>query len=1501
MADDEEDLSKAEPSRWHTGAGSHFPTYSAHKLRRLAASGLGELHAMERAVARMSRTTDERGAYDGAQRITPHVVTLQDVTRGLGLERADAQRIEAVVADTVPTFTQKTQTQRIFHARSALLSVLRDSMKHVDADTRGELSRRAVAYWQRHYQTDYGKEPTVRFGAGESRKSMSSSDEPIPVLTVSRLTQAPRPRYVIDLSKAARGGKYYRRVPTGNPKRPWRYYYTKEAYERAHGKDAHHHGPDVLRTRKKGKGRKVNPAQLDLFGGRPAEAPKADTPKPAPKPAPRPAPRRSPEQEERGASESGGDLSYYVGGLPYAAAIFKETVQILRSLSPWASPVSLPMSAAMERALQEGLVRGELRDGRVWNAIRTEAGMAWLKEQAHAKPRVAPRAPAANEPGTSPDLARIWQERTKREHDALMARRDAADARRKEAEARAAKERAPAPAAPEKSPLEALRERITALARYFGSEEAVLAQNPELARQLEEHERKERVGQEPAKQEDDAKAHERTKVTGKDLMEMARELNQSTVPKPPRAVSWATVHSDKVHEAWRKHLANGRTRPSDPAKTSEPGWDRFKDEETPSEKGDVPYASPLRPADMVWKWRSGGYHPWHISKNPDGTKNTTAGLTFKTKREALAQAESMTAVWHARHGHPLPSELEHKRKIYESFSGHFDELRGFRDKGRSEMAQWVETTKRDITELRASWEPQRVIERVESTIRLRGDALRTRTDPEEKRMLRELIGWLETQLSELRNGQRQHDRLAGNLASSSTRLRQVVANLRRQQQPEAHRDLTYLRETGSTDLPKVHVKVRADGEIERAGVIDGNHRLVVAAESKKPTVKVELVVETPHGESTEVVDLPTIGIVPRYVGAATPPGASGPAPTPAPAPTPSPKPSGPPAEPKPRPVPKESPRGRARQRTAEMVDSDYVNDRNSAIEQRGEDVVGSARHKAMEWKSLRDALEHVDAGRMFTRKFLDAQHPVDLISPMQRAQPGDQQFSLLFAHLVSQKFPAKPPRLTRGKSPEVGTWWLNQQLSRRATQIEYMQATERWKTMGQEERAKVEQDYERARRTGYYEAHETLRTITTALAERIMSGDLTFERAMRVYRDQLSEAMNNAHAERKLFAAECLRQVANKGWRGKGAATREIHGITKRIKAEGLGGAGAELSPEGWSRFREVAMQVMEGSTVAKAFGEAPKKRKSSRLDPASFYNTDVMERKGPASEFRSAKQGLDLLDGQAGGKFGMRSVQWGKSVTDGEREHHLKSCVDSFADLTDILGLPPQMASFNGRLAIAIGARGKGKALAHYEPELQVINLTRNSGAGSLAHEWGHFFDYVVREISEQTTGNRGRGRFRDNKRPAFERTRDPSYSQKTVPETPTEQAMKHLMDSPEYAAFSRRVRRVTRQRNLSQKTQEYWQSDTEQWARCFERYVQRKLETSGRENTYLVGVKDDADLWPTDEEVEGMTPYFDRIFEAFRNSGMLTKALAWLGFVREDYLPLVKGRPRFVIPRGR
>lgn len=48
---------------------------------------------------------------------------------------------------------------------------------------------------------------------------------------------------LLTLSKgAARGGKYYKRVSTGNPKRPWRYFYSEAEYRQSMGDGAHLEG-----------------------------------------------------------------------------------------------------------------------------------------------------------------------------------------------------------------------------------------------------------------------------------------------------------------------------------------------------------------------------------------------------------------------------------------------------------------------------------------------------------------------------------------------------------------------------------------------------------------------------------------------------------------------------------------------------------------------------------------------------------------------------------------------------------------------------------------------------------------------------------------------------------------------------------------------------------------------------------------------------------------------------------------------------------------------------------------------------------------------------------------------------------------------------------------------------------------------------------------------------------------------------------------------------------
>jgi hypothetical protein len=144
--------------------------------------------------------------------------------------------------------------------------------------------------------------------------------------------------------------------------------------------------------------------------------------------------------------------------------------------------------------------------------------------------------------------------------------------------------------------------------------------------------------------------------------------------------------------------------------------------------------------------------------------------------------------------------------------------------------------------------------------------------------------------------------------------------------------------------------------------------------------------------------------------------------------------------------------------------------------------------------------------------------------------------------------------------------------------------------------------------------------------------------------------------------------------------------------------------------------------------GKGEKRRVEFELKVAS-----KLDRKG-GRNLKSATT-LDLKN-----QFNLRDVQSGNWVLkDPESaKFHVDNITSGLADLADITGIPDGLLSMNGRLAVAIGARGVGNAggksaAAHYEPVQRVINLTKMKGGGSLAHEWFHAFDNL---ISESMTG---------------------------------------------------------------------------------------------------------------------------------------------------------------------
>lgn len=113
-------------------------------------------------------------------------------------------------------------------------------------------------------------------------------------------------------------------------------------------------------------------------------------------------------------------------------------------------------------------------------------------------------------------------------------------------------------------------------------------------------------------------------------------------------------------------------------------------------------------------------------------------------------------------------------------------------------------------------------------------------------------------------------------------------------------------------------------------------------------------------------------------------------------------------------------------------------------------------------------------------------------------------------------------------------------------------------------------------------------------------------------------------------------------------------------------------------------------------------------------------------------RQGKDVDEAMLLDVFGFRGVEYGLWVKQTERQVVLNFAFDAFMDLADALRLPPKAMSLGGGLAVSFGARGNGgDACAHYDSGRNVMAFTRLKGAGYLAHEWGHAFDYWMAKVT--------------------------------------------------------------------------------------------------------------------------------------------------------------------------
>lgn len=230
---------------------------------------------------------------------------------------------------------------------------------------------------------------------------------------------------------------------------------------------------------------------------------------------------------------------------------------------------------------------------------------------------------------------------------------------------------------------------------------------------------------------------------------------------------------------------------------------------------------------------------------------------------------------------------------------------------------------------------------------------------------------------------------------------------------------------------------------------------------------------------------------------------------------------------------------------------------------------------------------------------------------------------------------------------------------------------------------------------------------------------------------------------------------------------------------------------------------------------------------------------------------------------------------------------------MADLLGMPDQTVSLHGRLALAIGARGTGRARAHYESHREIINITKVAGGGSLAHEWAHALDNILSKVGNPSS----------------------TSARQFVSADRVEGV------HPDVAAAFKSVMQVISSSGFRKQSAamgaEYWVRPQELFARAFESWAEDALAVQNRKSEYLVsGTQkkyltgrfasgehkergEHAQPYPHGEMRKAINAAMSELVAALRETGALKKALEALD-ARDVFLVLEKAGGPYVGPKG-
>lgn len=293
---------------------------------------------------------------------------------------------------------------------------------------------------------------------------------------------------------------------------------------------------------------------------------------------------------------------------------------------------------------------------------------------------------------------------------------------------------------------------------------------------------------------------------------------------------------------------------------------------------------------------------------------------------------------------------------------------------------------------------------------------------------------------------------------------------------------------------------------------------------------------------------------------------------------------------------------------------------------------------------------------------------------------------------------------------------------------------------------------------------------------------------------------------------------------------------------------------------------------------EKPKSRKLTDTDPqvSNFGRADeYWHRKGFRYYFTKVRPGLDPpsfrdmfdLQGRILRLYKIRGIEFGNWLTNEDRFNYVICLYYALYDLNKILHFNGNIG-LGGTIAVAFGARGRSRAMAHFEPLNNVINITRynkeirdpdkprnfafSGGMGAFAHEYGHALDYFLGTHIEQNLHYRSLT-YGHNYSFTFKNIYKPGTLRFLAVEI-VRQAVQHDKTGGQSTWYRRMMKN-------DRTNTEYFRRHNEIFARLFEQYIQHRLSQIGVTNQLLSQNKYEGDAYMRRSEFKTIIPLFDQL----------------------------------------